>query len=287
MNDADYPAIYQAASDLSQKSQNAFYRALAGHMALLVIAAAISVVNSPCAEIAILQSLVLLGALAWAIYLFLARPDRYWYAGRAVAESIKTVTWRYISRAEPFDHDDQIDRSAFALKVRAVIDQNRDVAGKLTTHLDGVQITVEMERLRAQDEKGRRNFYRDARIVDQQKWYAKKAAYNKRMVNIFFGWLIFVLCLAIAFAIAKVKYPSAPYWPTDIFVTLAASILSWIQAKRYQELSASYALTAHEISLIRQQASGEMDERALSLFVGDAENAFSREHTQWVARRDG
>ena len=63
-------------------------------------------------------------------------------------------------------------------------------------------------------------------------------------------------------------------------------MLSWIQAKRFQELAASYALAAHEISIIRQQSSGPMDDRAFSRFVGDAENAFSREHTQWVARQD-
>ncbi|HVK95945.1 MAG TPA: SLATT domain-containing protein, partial [Noviherbaspirillum sp.] len=92
--------------------------------------------------------------------------------------------------------------------------------------------------------------------------------------------------LAIGFAIAKVRYPSAPYWPTDALVTIAASLLSWIQAKRFQELSASYALAAHEISLIREQANRSMTEAQLSDFIADAESAFSREHTQWVARMD-
>jgi hypothetical protein len=30
----------------------------------------------------------------------------------------------------------------------------------------------------------------------------------------------------------------------------------------------------------------QMNEDEFSVFVGDAENAFSREHTQWVARKD-
>ena len=57
--------------------------------------AVISVINSPLPELAIVQALVLFGALACSVYLFSARPDRYWYAGHAVAESIKTVTWRF------------------------------------------------------------------------------------------------------------------------------------------------------------------------------------------------
>lgn len=70
------------------------------------------------------------------------------------------------------------------------------------------------------------------------------------------------------------------------FIAAAASILTWIQAKRFSELAASYTLAAHEINIIKSQALDEMNEDEFSVFVGDAENAFSREHTQWVARKD-
>lgn len=55
---------------------------------------------------------------------------------------------------------------------------------------------------------------------------------------------------------------------------------------RFRELSASYALAAHEISLIREQSRQAMSDDQLSQFVGDAEDVFSREHTQWIARKD-
>ena len=60
-----------------------------------------------------------------------------------------------------------------------------------------------------------------------------------------------------------------------------------MQAKRFSDLAASYALAAHEIGFINEQA-GRVgnDEEKFSSFVADAETAFSREHTQWVARRD-
>ncbi len=256
------------------------------HMGLLATASAISVVNSPCAWVAVLQAMVLLGALGCAIYLYVVRPDRHWYSGRAVAESIKTITWRYISKAEPFDQTDEIDRHNFGLKLKAIVDQNKDVAGLLVTHLEGLQISEEMEKLRQQPGADRLQYYRTNRIVDQQTWYAKKAAANKRLVDRFFAGLLLTIGVAILFAIAKVQFPTAPFWPTDFFVTVAAGLLSWIQAKRFQELSVSYALAAHEISLIRQQAGASMTDLELSKFIGDSENAFSREHTQWIARKD-
>jgi hypothetical protein len=286
LKQSDYPALYQSASDLSQDAQNAFYRAFLFHMGLLAVASAISIVNSPCPEVAILQALVLIGALGCAIYLYLGRPDRHWYSGRAVAESIKTSTWRYISKAEPFDNEDEVDRHNFGLKLNAIVEQNKDVAGLLTAHLDGLQISNEMDRLRQAPVAERLDYYRTYRIVDQQNWYAKKANANKRMVNRYFIALLATIGVAIFFSIAKVRYPSTPYWPTDFFVTVAAGLLSWIQAKRFQELSASYTLAAHEISLIRQQSGSAMSDEQLSKFVGDAENAFSREHTQWIARKD-
>jgi hypothetical protein len=286
MKQTDYPALYQSASDLSQRSQSAFYLAFLSHMALLAVASAISVVNSTCAEFAILQALVLIGALGCAVYLYLVRPDRHWYSGRAVAESIKTTTWRYISKSEPFNNADDIDRHDFGLKLKAIVEQNRDVAGLLITHLDGVQISQEMDRLRKAPVAERLDYYRTHRIVDQQNWYAIKASANKRLVNRYFIVLITTIGIAIFFSIAKVRFPTAQFWPTDFFVTVAAALLSWIQAKRFQELSVSYALAAHEISLIREQASVPMSEDNFSQFVGDAESAFSREHTQWVARKD-
>lgn len=286
MKHSDYPALYRSASASSQAAQAAFYLAFAGHMALLTIASAISVVNSSRSEVAILQAMVLLGALACALYLYLSRPDRNWYASRAVAESIKTITWRYMTRSEPFNDSDYEDSSNFSRKIKGIIDQNKGVAGLLTTHLDDLQITSEMEHVRHCSVDARREYYKTHRIDDQRRWYANKAAANRRSVDRYFVALLVTIGIAIFFAVSKVHWPTASYWPTDLFVTLAAALLSWIQAKRYQELSASYALAAHEISIIRQQADNEMTENELSRFVGDTENAFSREHTQWIARRD-
>jgi hypothetical protein len=286
MNHTDYPALYQSADALSLSSQKAFFRTLFWYLLLLVVAAVISVINSPVPELAIAQALVLLGALACSVYLFSVRPDRYWYTGRAVAESIKTVTWRFMSKAEPFNTSDEDDRHHFMQTLKSIIEQNQEVARRLSTHLDGVQITNAMMAMRQAGVEERKRVYVESRITEQQRWYAKKSVHNKKMATRFFVALIVINAIAVILAIAKVRFPSTLYWPTDALVALAASTLSWMQAKRFSELSASYALAAHEISLIKEQAVRVKADDDLSQFVGDAENAFSREHTQWVARKD-
>ena len=102
----------------------------------------------------------------------------------------------------------------------------------------------------------------------------------------FFWALISANTIAVVCAVLRMVYVNLPFWPTDVFVAIAASVLSWMQAKRFSELAASYALAAHEIGLIREQSMLPDTDDKFSVFVGDAENAFSREHTQWVARKD-
>lgn len=286
MQEHDFPALHRSADGLSLASQRNFFRALRAHLVTLVVAALLSIISVPHWSIAALQLLVLLGALGCSIYLFSTRPERLWYAGRAVAESIKTVTWRYVCRAEPFQNDDTSARSAFRQTLKAIIEQNREVCQALTEHLDGAQITSVMEQMRARSLEERRATYAANRIGDQLTWYAKKAAFNRRMSQGFFWALIATNAVAVVFATLRMIYVDLSFWPTDVFVSVAASLLSWMQAKRFSELAASYALAAHEISLIKEQSLIPDTDEKFSLFVGDAENAFSREHTQWVARKD-
>jgi len=256
------------------------------HLALLVIASILSVINSSSPSISILQAMVLLGALACAVYLFAVRPDRIWYGARAVAESIKTATWRFMSVAEPFQGPTEEARHQFRNLLKSIVDQNREVTQRLTRFLDEQQITDEMLHHRVEPFEVRIREYLKQRITEQQGWYAKKAAFNRRMATSFFVALIVVNTFAIGFAIARVHFATAAYWPTDVLIAMSAGLLAWLQSKRFSELASSYALAAHEISLIKEQSSFVGTDVAFSRFVGDAENAFSREHTQWVARKD-
>ena len=286
MQEQDFPALYRSADDLSLASQRHFFRALKVHLMTLVVAAILSIVSIPHWSVAAFQLLALLSALGCSIYLFAMRPDRLWYAGRAVAESIKTITWRYVCRAEPFQFDDVIARSDFSETLKQIVEQNKEVCQSLTAHLDEAQFTPVMEQMRARPLKERRATYADSRIKDQLTWYARKATFNRQMSRHFFWALIAVNAIAVVCAVLRMAYVELPFWPTDVFVAIAASVLSWMQAKRFSELAASYALAAHEIGLIKEQSLLPDTDEKFSLFVGDAENAFSREHTQWVARKD-
>lgn len=286
MKNEDFPALHRSANTLSLDAQRHFFIVLKLHLSLLCIGAALSALNFPYVWIAIAQVFALLGALFCSIYLFAKRPDRLWYAGRAVAESVKTITWRYVTKAEPFDTAENIAQHDFRKKLHDIVEQNREVAQSLTSNLTEVQITDVMNNIRNRSLEDRKELYRASRITDQLDWYAKKSAFNRKTSSAFFSLLVATNGAAVIAAVVRINFLDSPVWYTDTLIAVAASLLSWMQAKRYSELASSYALTAHEISLIREQSLLAGTDKDFSLFVGDAENAFSREHTQWIARRD-
>lgn len=286
MEEQDFPALYRSADKLSLDSQKHFFRILKIHLVVLVTAAVLSAINITDKWVYVFQLLALIAALGCSVYLWGVRPDRYWYAGRAVAESVKTITWRYVSRAEPFQTEDVIAKNDFKQSLRMIFEQNQDVCSKLTDYANQEQFTGVMQEMRSSSLDNRKDNYCEKRIRDQRDWYAKKAAFNKKKANLFFWGLIIANFIGVVLAILKVTEINPIYLPVDVVITLAASLLSWMQAKRFTELSASYALTAHEIGFINEQLERISTEDEFSKFVGDAENAFSREHTQWAARRD-
>jgi hypothetical protein len=286
MQHSDFPGLYQAADKISDEAQKHFLTALLANLTLLVAAAAMSVINYPHWSVAALQAALLAGALASSVYLATQRPERLWYSARAVAESIKTVTWRYVSRAEPFHEDDETAKRHLLERLTQVVRQNSAVSDKLISHISAQQITNKMKSLRADGFETRLNTYVTHRINDQLSWYSSKANSNALAAKVFFIALIIVNATALLCALAKIANVGYTYFPTDLLIAIAAALLTWMQAKRFTELSASYTLTAHEITLIREQAEGLSNDGHLSTFVGDAENAFSREHTQWEARKD-
>lgn len=164
MQEQDFPALYRSADDLSLRSQQHFFRALRLHLLMLVVAAILSIASISHWSIAAAQLLALLCGLGCSIYLFAMRPDRFWYAGRAVAESIKTITWRYVCRAEPFQGDDASARNDFRQTLKQIIEQNRGLSQSLTEHLDGQQFTAVMEQMRAHSLEERKATYSVCRI---------------------------------------------------------------------------------------------------------------------------
>ncbi|WP_423835315.1 SLATT domain-containing protein [Stutzerimonas stutzeri] len=132
----------------------------------------------------------------------------------------------------------------------------------------------------------RKEFYRQNRIFDQQRWYDAKAKENRRGARFWTAAGVISYLTAGLLVLARIKFTEWGYWPIDPIIVFASSIIGWVQLKKYSELAAAYQVTGQEIGIIEAVLDEHDDEKTIADFVNDAELAFSREHTMWAARNN-
>jgi hypothetical protein len=285
----DYPALYKGASGLSENSQNSYLRLLISEYLLLISAAAISMTKNPNQLTQAIHALVFISLATLLLYRAKTKPEQDWYKGRALAESIKTSTWRYCMRAAPFEdvNDIRIRRTEFRNYLREILSASRHIGDRIPpdTAADD-QITNSMDEIRALSLLERSKFYLENRIKEQRTWYINKARSNKSSAKKWIAACAATYAAAIILLVLRPIFPNWDFWPFEPLIVIASSIIGWTQIKKFNELTSAYTLTAHEIGIIQGRIEEADTEEEFSEFVNEAELAFSREHTQWVARQD-
>lgn len=284
----DYPALYDSANRASIDSQRYYMTSMKWYIGLSIFAALLSVYIKESTLAGILAAIAFFAILFLTIFQGVKRFDRTWYNGRAVAESVKTRTWRFIMRAEPYFDVESINsvKQEFCNDLKDILEQNRELGSSLSHEsVTNDTISKSMLKIRTLSVTDRLNYYISNRINEQRSWYHTRASQNKRLANNWFLVLVITNSVVILLLLIEVGYKIYNL-PTPSLIVAGTSVVSWMQIKKFQDLATSYGLTAHEIGIIKEQSFKVQGERELSDFVKDAENAFSREHTQWVARKD-
>ena len=291
LNYDDYPSLFKVADKYSIEGQKRYLQWIRFDLLLLVLAAIISIFNFDNVEyqriVYILVALFFFLGLLVNIFIKISKFEDDWYIGRAIAESIKSLTWKYIIRGEPFGS--QLSQIDVDKKFENILSQIFETNGKFLKDVfeedNRKNISEEMKEIRASDFENRKQVYFEHRVKNQFSWYKNKALYNKKQTSLLFWLIIFLQGVALLYSLYLIRSPQAAnLFP--IVTTVAACLISWLQIKQHQELSQSYAVTANEIAIILNQADSINTDDNLAAFVIDSENAFSREHTLWMARRD-
>ncbi len=214
--------------------------------------------------------------------------DRRWFACRAVAESVKVQTWRFMMKADPYsgNSDYAILKSRFVDDVLQSLNSQPEARLEIGSQLVGrTQVTPVMEEIREKSMNERRQLYVNERIQDQKVWYSKKASQNSKSESRWFYFSVALQALSAVVALVLVFYNDAPINPVGIIATAAAAGISWTNARSHRELSQSYGLVAQELAGLEDKASEATTEEALERLVIEVERTISREHTLWKARR--
>lgn len=177
-------------------------------------------------------------------------------------------------------------RSKFTEDLGDILRQNQNLLEHLGSQsIVSSPISTEMEAVRELPVQERTAIYRRERIEAQAYWYEEKAKANRTQARKWFWISVALHSVAISMLVYRVSSP-AQSLPIEVISTAAGAALTWLQSKKFNELGSSYTLTANEIALMLSDGLIIKDEPSLSALVIDSETAFSREHTQWVARKN-
>jgi hypothetical protein len=286
----EMPEIHDKADTLSLDGQRQYLRLTRSRLILVILAAAAGAATAAIdhhpthAIFAIGAAICFTLALITEIALLTLRPEEDWYHGRAIAESTKTLAWRYAVRATPFaDEISDSDATHRLLdRFKALLEES-PVAGELPP-LTGSQVTSSMQRLRGCDLGERKQVYVDERIDEQVVWYTRKAETNRKNASSWRTSMIALEALGAIFAIL-VLAGLVTVVLDGVLGSMVAGAGAWIEVKQFDNLAQAYSLTATELSFARSDADEVSDEHSWSTYVDSAEQAISREHTMWLARR--
>ena len=283
------PAVYLASDRASASGQRLALGFRASQLIALVLAAGLGAIptSGGTVEWGALLAGVLFGmvGLVEATILTL-QPERTWYQGRAVAESVKSLAWRYAVAGMPFGKSDATGGNTdlhLAQRLREILNDFQDVRlVPLETPSD--EITQWMRSLRALSLPTRKRVYQKERIENQRTWYATNALRNQRRSVYWSIAMLVIQTLGIFGAILK-GIGVIEFEALGILAAVAASALAWLQIKQHATLAQSYSHAAHELSAIEASIAPVHQEADWASFVDDAESAISREHTAWQAKR--
>ncbi|MFF4038962.1 DUF4231 domain-containing protein [Streptomyces sp. NPDC001816] len=289
----DLPGIFKSADGISKKSQREYLRWTRGRLQLAVLAAIAGIFTASSKDgtwvekVSATFALVsFTAALLLEVHLLRDRPEERWYHGRALAESAKTLAWRYMAVADPFPSSLPPDRAEEVLLAR-IQDLFRESSASLAGLTVGAsQVTPKMRRVRGADLASRRRFYLESRVLDQQAWYEKKAKENEQKSQ---RWRLALVSCEIVGVIVTVA-TLLDVSNVDAGGAVAAAIAAggaWLEVKQFDNLASAYSLTAAELSFVQATGGNITDEDKWSDYVVSAEQAISREHTMWLARRVG
>lgn len=279
------PVVHGAANQTAGRGQRAYVRLSALRLASLLvatIAAALGIAVGSFDFSGLVLLLAFLAAAMAEIALIRFQPERDWYAGRAIAESAKTLAWRFAVQGEPFGPS-LSDAAAGDLLRTRVVEALKRGKDRINVGPGDAVVTSSMLALRQSPLPIRRDAYIRYRTEDQRRWYSSNAKKNEVRAT----WWRYALLAGELFAVVVAAIALGRDEPIDFAGIVAAFVAggaAWLAIKQHSQLTSAYRVAAGELA-IQADALREVPAAEWPQVVADAEEAISREHTMWLATR--
>jgi hypothetical protein len=279
LTDDDLPDLHDGANQASLRGQKVFLRATSVKLLVACAAAGISSLEVDGSQERVLTSFVgvcFLAVLVVEAFVWATKPERDWYDGRALAESTKTMAWRFAVGAAPYECADPTARTRYIEDLKKLL---KDAPETGVHPSQKEPISAAMEHVRASGLDERRAIYLRDRLEDQRHWYSTKADTNRVRAT---QWRIFLLAFeGLAILGAFMGHVGA----AGFIAAIVAAGAAWMGIRQHENNKRAYTFAALELSIAGNELKTVTDEERWTKAAADAEEAVSREHTMWRASR--
>lgn len=287
------PDSYEFYNDISKECQRKYLGLMKWQLSSLMLIAIISlfpfIKEWPHWIEQMKQITLVISILAVLILMIIQYSKNYmegWQKSRFLAESILSNSWLLFFKHEKYNLPFNDALEAFH-KRRKEMKEEIDVKQFLSTSTkpncdqdipiwvkDNFDISIN----------DKKEFYLKYRLKDQINWYHKKASCNKRNSTYsFIGALVAMgLGLVLTILVMINWIPNLSY--LSFFTTVAASIFSWKQTKRFDELKTTYSVSSDELDDFQKTLSLNKTSDEVKELIFDTETAISREHKLWFSK---
>ncbi|MDT3443543.1 MULTISPECIES: DUF4231 domain-containing protein [unclassified Pseudofrankia] len=297
-----YPALHKEASSTSAAQQAMLFRLTKASLVLAVLSALFGAlpiephVGETEVDVATWIAIVaFIGVFVCNLALALRRPERTWYDARAVAESVKSLSWQFAVGGGEFAEAERADgkspEDVFRGRMDELLERMKEVGvDRLITHgPSGGTPSPSMTDLRTEDLIKRIDQYVAGRLDNQRNWYRKNARKNATNADRFLCVSIFIPFAGIVLGLVGVL-TSLDVDFVGIAAAAAAAALAWTQSKDFETIARAYQHTERDLvkaldEVEAKRATYDDADKTWADFVDSAEQAISREHTLWLARR--
>ncbi len=232
--DSDLPGYWKSADAAALRGQKWSLRYQKGRLGGALLAALSSAIAWRTGTVDLAATLIAGGffiAFVCEIASWIHKPEVEWYLGRALAESVKTLAWRYAVAADPFGpHLDQGQaHQVMRKRLQEVAAATNDL---ITVEADPPEFTDRMEELRQAPFPQRREAYLKGRTEDQRQWYAAKARYNRHRALIWRIALVTAEVVALVLASLRIVAGSSVNFAGLLAAVIGAGA-AWMALKQH------------------------------------------------------
>lgn len=275
------PNAYVVASEASAKGQKWFKRLTFLTLLLLVVAALAGLLEHSWAGWVSAAAFVL--SILFTALTVYKRTEQDWYDGRAAAESVKSITFKYAVGGEPFGTEDREADARFDETLSKLVGELEDLGSDLPSPKTPSSLDA-LRELRGRSLTERRSIYKAQRIEEQWNWYSKRAKEHRKTATAWRSVMYAGQAAGAAGAVLK-GLGIVDIDLMSLFATVAASTAAWIAAGDFTETARAYDFATLDLEQALNKAGEASAEPQWASFVADCEQAMSREHTMWLARR--